>query len=81
LLVSSGRAPGRLANASVLAGPLLGVLGAFFAGLNTISDLTSGPIQDSTAGRMGLDRTTVLALQSVGGAMGNMVAIHNIMAV
>jgi lactate permease len=31
--------------------------------------------------RMGLDRTSILALQSVGGAMGNMVAIHNIVAV
>ena len=30
---------------------------------------------------MGLERTTILALQSVGGAMGNMVAIHNLVAV
>ena len=59
----------------------LGALGSFFAGSNTISNLTFGPIQDSIAGRMGLDRTTILALQSVGGAMGNMVAIHNIVAV
>ena len=59
----------------------LGALGAFFAGSNTISNLTFGPIQDSIATRMGLERTTILALQSVGGAMGNMVAIHNIVAV
>lgn len=59
----------------------LGAVGAFFAGSNTISNLTFGPIQDSIATRMGLDRTTILALQSVGGAMGNMVAIHNIVAV
>ena len=59
----------------------LGALGSFFAGSNTISNLTFGPIQDSIAARIGLERTTVLALQSVGGAMGNMVAIHNIVAV
>lgn len=59
----------------------LGAVGSFFAGSNTISNLTFGPIQDSIATRMGLDRTTILALQSVGGAMGNMVAIHNIVAV
>ena len=59
----------------------LGAVGAFFAGSNTISNLTFGPIQDSIATRMGLERTTILALQSVGGAMGNMVAIHNIVAV
>jgi lactate permease len=59
----------------------LGAIGAFFAGSCTISNLTFGPIQDSIATRLGQDRTTILALQSVGGAMGNMVAIHNIVAV
>jgi lactate permease len=59
----------------------LGALGAFFAGSCTVSNLTFGPIQDSIAMQMGLNRSTILALQSVGGAMGNMVAIHNIVAV
>jgi lactate permease len=59
----------------------LGALGSFFAGSCTISNLTFGPIQDSIATQIGLERTTILALQSVGGAMGNMVAIHNIVAV
>jgi lactate permease len=59
----------------------LGAIGAFFAGSCTISNLTFGPIQDSIAAQLGQDRTTILALQSVGGAMGNMVAIHNIVAV
>jgi lactate permease len=59
----------------------LGALGAFFAGSCTISNLTFGPIQDAIAAQMGLERSTLLALQSVGGAMGNMVAIHNIVAV
>ena len=59
----------------------LGAVGAFFAGSCTISNLTFGPIQDSIASQLNLERTTVLALQSVGGAMGNMVAIHNIVAV
>lgn len=61
--------------------PYLGALGAFFAGSNTVSNLTFGPIQDSIALNLGLDRTTVLAAQSVGGAMGNMVCINNIVAV
>ncbi len=59
----------------------LGAIGSFFAGSCTISNLTFGPIQDAIAARRGFDRTTLLALQSVGGAMGNMVAIHNIVAV
>jgi len=59
----------------------LGALGSFFSGSNTVSNLTFGGIQDTTATTLGLSRTTILALQSVGGAMGNMVCIHNIVAV
>lgn len=59
----------------------LGALGTFFSGSNTISNLTFAGIQDSIASNMGLDRTTILALQSSGGAMGNMVCINNIVAV
>lgn len=61
--------------------PYLGALGSFFAGSNTVSNLTFGGIQQSVAQTLGLDLTTILALQSVGGAMGNMVCINNIVAV
>ncbi len=60
---------------------LLGAIGAFFSGSATVSNLTFGGIQNSIALTLGLDRTVVLALQSVGGAMGNMVCINNIVAV
>lgn len=59
----------------------LGALGTFFSGSNTISNLTFGGIQDAIATDLSLNRTTVLALQSVGGAMGNMICINNIVAV
>ena len=61
--------------------PVLGALGAFFAGSATVSNLTFAAIQDSIARTLGFDRTSILALQSVGAAMGNMVAISNIVAV
>jgi lactate permease len=59
----------------------LGALGSFFSGSNTISNLTFGPIQLRIAEDLALPPTTVLALQTVGAAMGNMVAVHNIVAV
>ena len=59
----------------------LGALGSFFSGSNTISNLTFGPIQLRIAQDLGLSATSMLALQTVGAAMGNMVAIHNIVAV
>ncbi len=61
--------------------PLLGVLGSFFSGSNTVSNLTFAPIQASIAVTLDLDRATILAMQNAGGAMGNMVCIHNIVAV
>jgi lactate permease len=59
----------------------LGALGSFFTGSNTISNLTFGSVQDTIAADLGVNRTTMLALQSAGGAMGNMICIHNIVAV
>ena len=59
----------------------LGAIGAFFSGSNTVSNLTFGSIQHSIATQVHLPTDTVLALQSVGGAMGNMVCINNIIAV
>ncbi len=59
----------------------LGALGAFFSGSNTVSNLTFAGIQASIANQLGLDKLTVLAMQSVGGGMGNMTCIHNIVAV
>src|SRR5262249_14778340 len=41
--------------------PVLGALGAFFAGSATVSNLTFGGIQDSIAHTLGFDRTSMLA--------------------
>jgi lactate permease len=61
--------------------PLLGALGSFFSGSTTVSNLTFAPVQGAIAESLGLDITSVLALQTVGGSLGNMVCIHNIVAV
>jgi lactate permease len=61
--------------------PWLGALGTFFAGSATVSNLTFGGIQSSIAQTLDVDRDAILALQSVGAAMGNMVCINNIIAV
>jgi lactate permease len=61
--------------------PVLGALGAFFSGSATVSNLTFAGIQDSIAHTLGFDRTSILALQSVGAAMGTIISISNIVAV
>ncbi len=59
----------------------LGAVGSFFSGSATISNLTFAGIQNTIALETGLDKTTILALQSVGASFGNMVCINNIVAV
>ena len=59
---------------------LIGGLGAAMAGSNTVSNITFGPFQFTAAGELGLPRTIIVGAQAVGGAFGNLVAIHNVVA-
>ena len=60
--------------------PLLGAMGALISGSNTVSNLLFGPLQLETAIALNLAPAIILALQSVGGAVGNMLAVNNIIA-
>ncbi|WP_153395502.1 L-lactate permease [Ornithinicoccus halotolerans] len=60
--------------------PWIGALGAFIAGSNTVSNLTFSQFQWSTGHEIGVPPEKVVALQAVGGAGGNPIAIHNIVA-
>ena len=63
-----------------LVAPWIGALGAFLAGSNTISNLTFSLFQFSTAEQIGANPEVIVAAQAVGGAAGNMVTIHNVVA-
>ena len=65
---------------NLLAAPFIGIFGAFVAGSNTVSNLLFSTIQYETAINAGLKPALILSLQTVGGALGNMIAIHNIIA-
>jgi lactate permease len=60
--------------------PAIGGIGAFFAGSNTVSNLMFSLFQHSVAESLMISGAMVVALQSVGAAAGNMVAIHNVVA-
>lgn len=60
--------------------PWIGALGAFVAGSNTVSNLMFSLFQFSTAEQIGVRPETVVATQAVGGAAGNMITVHNIVA-
>ncbi len=58
----------------------IGALGAALVGSNTVSNITFGPLQFIAAESVGVPRTLTVGAQAVGGAIGNLVAIHNVVA-
>lgn len=61
--------------------PLVGGLGAFITGSNTVSNLLFAEFQWGMAAKLDLPRQIIVAAQVTGGGMGNMICIHNIVAV
>ena len=60
--------------------PVIGALGAFIAGSNTVSNLMFSLFQHGVATQLTISGAMVVALQAVGAAAGNMIAIHNVVA-
>jgi len=60
--------------------PVVGALGAFIAGSITVSNITFSAFQFEVAQSLGLSTQLLVAAQSVGGAIGNVIAIHNVIA-
>jgi len=60
--------------------PWIGALGAFAAGSNTVSNLMFALFQFATGEKIGVSPLVIVAAQAVGGAAGNMVTVHNIVA-
>jgi len=63
-----------------LVAPVVGALGAFAAGSNTISNIMFAQFQFATAEGIGVATVPVVAAQAVGGAAGNMLTVHNVVA-
>ena len=80
LIVMAKAAAGIAGKVWYLVAPLVGILGAFISGSNTTSDIMFGPFQYGTAMEAGIPVTPTLALQAIGGAAGNMICIHNVVA-
>jgi lactate permease len=58
----------------------VGALGSFITGSNTVSDLLFANFQYDLASTIGASHEIIVALQAVGGAMGNMICVHNVVA-
>jgi len=61
--------------------PWIGALGTFVTGSNTVSDILFAKLQYSAAGDVGISRSIIVAIQNVGGGVGNMISVQNIAAI
>ena len=58
--------------AYIVVAPFIGVLGAFISGSNTVSNTLFSTLQFETATILALPQVLIVALQNVGGGIGNM---------
>ncbi len=63
-----------------LVAPLIGVLGAFMSGSCTVSNTLFASLQFETATVLGMSQVLIVALQNMGGAIGNQICVNNIVA-
>ena len=63
-----------------LVSPFVGALGAFMAGSNTVSNMMFSLFQYSIADQLQISHSIIVAMQNVGGAFGNMICVHNVIA-
>ena len=67
-------------HAYVIVAPLIGVLGAFMSGSNTVSNTLFSSLQFETATILAMPQVFIVALQNNGGAIGNMVCVNNVVS-
>ncbi len=60
--------------------PAVGLVGSFVTGSITVSNVTFAAFQFEIGTALGLSTTVLLAGQTVGAAVGNLIAIHNVVA-
>ncbi len=78
--VLAGGVSSMVGGAWPLLSPLVGGLGAFVAGSNTISNMMFSLFQFEVGQNIGADPIWIVALQAVGGAAGNTICVHNVVA-
>lgn len=60
--------------------PLIGVLGAFISGSNTVSVTLFTNLQYQAASNLDMNTALIVAVNTIGGAIGNMICVNNVVA-
>ena len=80
LFVMAEALAGIFKGAYVIIAPVIGVLGAFMSGSNTVSNTLFAGLQFQTAQLVKMSPVLIVALQNIGGAAGNMICVNNVVA-
>lgn len=67
--------------AYVAVAPMIGIIGAFVSGSNTVSNMLFVSMQYETAMLLHFSPVLIVALQCIGGGIGNMICVNNVVAV
>lgn len=60
--------------------PTIGAMGSFISGSNSVSNFMFSVFQYGVADRIGASHIIIVGLQVLGGAAGNMITVHNVVA-
>lgn len=95
IMMQSGNNPGDIAGMPIamatamtnlfqgawpLVDAFVGALGSFMSGSNTVSNMLFSLFQYSVADQLGISSILIVSLQNIGGALGNMICVHNVIA-
>jgi lactate permease len=80
IVVLADGAASTFGGAYPMVAPAVGMIGTFVAGSITVSNLTFTAFQFEVGRALGMPTAILVAAQSIGAAIGNTVAIHNVIA-
>lgn len=64
----------------IIISPIIGVLGAFISGSNTVAVTLFANLQEQAANNLDLNPAIIVAANTIGGSIGNMICVNNVVA-
>ncbi|MBQ3543015.1 MAG: L-lactate permease [Oscillospiraceae bacterium] len=64
----------------IVISPVIGILGSFISGSNTVAVTLFANLQEQAATNLGLNTAIIVAANTIGGSIGNMICVNNVVA-
>jgi len=60
--------------------PIIGIIGSFISGSNTVAVTLFANLQEQAATNLGLNTAIIVGANTIGGSIGNMICVNNVVA-